>query len=126
MIRDMLRDRFGADNGSNPSPIPGRGRYTFPMRGNSVDLRRVDPNSPIQSYHPLIIYTDDDAKEYLDFGHVSDIHINTRWQFLGKSTARMIEYGDGVRENESPKIGSIVGETNRSFHNVLARLCEDD
>ncbi len=123
MIRDMLRNRYGPDSSSNTTPLPGRGRYAFPMRGNSVNLGRVDPNSPIQSYHPLVIYTGDDAKQYLDFGHVSDIHVNTRWQFLGKSPARMIEYGDGINENESPKIGSIVGETNRNFHNVLSRIC---
>ena len=123
MIREMLRRRFGRDSSSNPNTIPGRGRYAFPMRGNTVDLRRVDPNRPIQSYHPLVIISGDDAKRYLDFGHVSDIHINTRWQFLGKSPARVIEYGDGVHEDESPPIGDMLGENNRSFHNVLDRLC---
>jgi hypothetical protein len=123
MIREMLNRRFGADSASNPNTLPSRGRYAFPMSGNTVDISRVDPNSPIQSYHPLFVLSGDDASEYVSLGHVSDIHVNTRWQILGRSTARVIEYGDGQYEDESPKIGDLLGENNRSFHSVLRRVC---
>lgn len=122
MIREMLDRRFGADTASNQNSLPSRGRYAFPMSGNTVDISRVDPNAPIQSYHPLFVLSGDDAREYLDFGHVSDIHVNTRWQILGKTNARVIEYGDGQFEDESPKIGELLAENNRSFHAVLRRV----
>ncbi|PRQ02280.1 3',5'-cyclic adenosine monophosphate phosphodiesterase CpdA [Enhygromyxa salina] len=122
MIREMLTRRFGPDNRSNQNSIPGRGRYAFPMHGNTVDIRKVDPEQPIQSYHPMVVMTGDDAHAHVNLGHVSDIHINTRWQILGKSNARVIEYGAGQYEDESPEIGSLLAENNRSFHAVLGRL----
>lgn len=125
MIREMLERRFGPDTSSNRNSIPSRGRYAFPMSGNTVDITRVDPNAPIQSYHPLFVLSGEDARQYLSFGHVSDIHINTRWQILGKSNARVIEYGDGQHEDESPKIGALLAENNRSFHTVLRRIATE-
>lgn len=124
MIREMLDRRFGPDTTSNQNSLPSRGRYAFPMSGNTVDISRVDPNAPIQSYHPLYVLSGDDARAYLSLGHVSDIHVNTRWQILGKSNARVIEYGDGQHEDESPKIGELLAENNRSFHAVLRRIGE--
>ncbi|PRQ10231.1 metallophosphoesterase [Enhygromyxa salina] len=126
MIREMTTRRFGADNSSNPNSLPGRGRYAFPMHGNTVDIHRIDPEQPIQSYHPVFVLTGDDATAYLNFGHVSDIHINTRWQLLGKSNARVIEYGAGQYEDESPEIGGLLAENNRSFHAVLGRVAGGD
>ena len=122
MIREMLTRRLGADNSSNPNTVPGRGRYAFPIRGTSIDMAQVDPQLPIQSYHPLIVHTGADSTNHLNLGHVSDIHVNSRWQILGKSNARVIEYGAGLHEDESPEIGSLLAENNRSFHAVLARL----
>lgn len=126
MIREMTTRRFGPDNSSNQNSIPGRGRYAFPMRGNTVDIHRIDPEQPIQSYHPLFVLSGDDATAYLNLGHVSDIHINTRWQLLGKSNARVIEYGAGQFEDESPEIGGMLAENNRSFHSVLGRVAGGD
>lgn len=125
MIREMLDRRFGADAASNQNSLPSRGRYAFPMSGNTVDISRVDPNAPIQSYHPLYVLSGDDAHEYQSFGHVSDIHVNTRWQILGKTNARVIEYGDGQHEDESPEIGDLLAENNRSFHAVLRRVASE-
>ena len=126
LIRKMMDARFGSDRKSGTNPIPGLCRYAFAMRGNVVDLARADPGEPIQSYHPLIVLTDGDEFTHANIGHVSDIHINSRWQILAKSTARVIEYGDGEREAESPRIGNLLAETNRSFHDVLHRLCASD
>ncbi len=126
MIRDMQNRRFGPDNSGNLNTIPGRCRYSFPISGNAIDMARADPQLPIQSYHPLFVHTGAQATNYLDFGHVSDIHVNSRWQILGKTNARVIEYGDGQFEDESPKIGSVLAENNRSFHAVLARVFGGD
>lgn len=123
LIRKMLDARFGSDRKTGKNPIPGLCRYAFNMRGNAVDLAKANPNEPIQSYHPVIVLSDGDAFEHANIGHVSDIHINSRWQILSKTTARVIEYGDGQHEDESPRIGNVLAETNRSFHDVLQRLC---
>ncbi|NJK32798.1 MAG: hypothetical protein HC927_10530 [Deltaproteobacteria bacterium] len=85
-------------------------------------MAQVDPQQPVQSYHPLIVLSGEAAKDYLDLGHVSDIHVNSRWQILGKSPARVIEYGAGQHEDESPEIGRLLAENNRSFHAVLGRI----
>jgi len=123
LIRAMLDARFGSDRKTGKNPIPGLCRYAFNMRGNAVDLARANPGEPIQSYHPVIVLSDGDEFSHADIGHVSDIHMNSRWQILAKTTARVIEYGDGQHEDESPRIGNLLAETNRSFHDVLQRIC---
>lgn len=126
LIRTMLDARFGSDRKTGQNPIPGLCRYAFAMRGNAVDLARANPNEPIQSYHPVVVLSDGDEFSHANIGHVSDIHMNSRWQILSKTTARVIEYGDGQHEDESPRIGNLLAETNRSFHDVLHRLCGSD
>ena len=50
-----------------------------------VDMGKANPNEPVQSYHPVVVMSDVDEFTYANIGHVSDIHINSRWQLLGKS-----------------------------------------
>lgn len=126
LIRAMFERRFGSDRKTGENPIPGMCRYAFKLKGDAVDLGKADPDQPVQSYHPVIALSDGDEFTHANIGHVSDIHINSRWQLLGKSTARVIEYGEGQHTAESPRIGSLLAETNRSFHDVLHRLCGSD
>lgn len=126
LIRAMLLARFGDDKQTGKNPIPGMCRYAFNIKGNALDLARANPGEPIQSYHPVIVYSDGDEFTHANLGHVSDIHMNSRWQILSKTTARVIEYGDGQHEDESPRIGNVLAETNRSFHDVLHRICGSD
>ncbi len=126
LIRTMLKARFGSDRKTGTNPIPGLCRYAFHMGAKDVDLGRANPAEPIQSYHPVIVLSDGDEFTYANIGHVSDIHLNTRWQLLSKSPARVIEYGDGLNEKESPRIGGLLADTNRSFYDVLHRLCASD
>jgi hypothetical protein len=126
LIRAMLERRFGSDRKTGENPIPGMCRYAFGLRGGAVDMGKANPNEPVQSYHPVVVMSDVDEFTYANIGHVSDIHINSRWQLLGKSTARVIEWGDGQHEDESPRIGDLLSETNRSFYDVLHRMCGSD
>lgn len=126
LIRQMIERRFGPEAASGGSPLPGQGRYTFPIKGNSVDLAKANPLEPVQSYHPLVVFSGQDAFSYANLGHMSDVHVNCRWQILGRSTARVIEHGEGQYEEESPKIGNLLGETNRSFFDVLHGVAGSD
>ncbi|HYV43714.1 MAG TPA: metallophosphoesterase [Myxococcaceae bacterium] len=129
LIRDMLANDFDEQGNETANPIPGHGRYAFPVepRGangaRDVDLSRIDPSCPIQSYHPLVVLSGEHANAYLSWGFLSDIHVNSRLQLLARSTARVIEYGDKQLENESPPIGTLLAETNTSFQEVLDNLC---
>jgi len=113
LIRIMLERRF------KESKLAGQGRYTFRKKGRTVNHLQADPQKPIQSYHPIVVYKHD-ALDYAHIAHVSDIHINARWQLLAKSPARVIE--DDEQHNESPKIGELLGQTNLNFHNVLQQV----
>lgn len=126
LIRAMLERRFGDDKRTGDNPIPGLCRYAFGMRGGAVQLGKANPDEPVQSYHPVVVLTDGDEFVHANIGHVSDIHMNSRWQLLGKSTARVVEWGEGVHDDESPRIGNLLAETNRSFHEVLRRICASD
>lgn len=108
------------------SPIAGDGLYALQASGSSLDLMRADPHEPIQSYHPVFVFTGEDRFRYANLGHVSDIHVNSRLDLLGKTPARVIEYGAGQREDESPPISDLIMETNRSFHSVLHQVMGAD
>lgn len=123
LIRAMLERRFGSDKKGGENPIPGMCRYAFALKGGAIDMGKANPKEPVQSYHPIVALSGADEFTYANVGHVSDIHINSRWQILGKSTARVVEWGDGAHEDESPRIGDLLAETNRSFYDVLQRLC---
>jgi hypothetical protein len=128
LIREMLDERLGKDDGSfrtKAGRIPGRCRYAFPLSGSTVDLSRFDRFEPVPSYHPLFVFTPDEFA-YASIGHLSDLHVNCRWQILAKSPARVIEYPDDEHAQESPPIGQLVAETNRSVHDVMAAVFDSN
>ncbi|MFO0607884.1 MAG: metallophosphoesterase [Polyangiales bacterium] len=123
IIRAVLDDRVGPESAQG-TPLAGRGRYCFKRTRSDVDVASADAARPIQSYHPLFVYHGEDARAELALGFASDIHINVRCGILGRSTARVIEYADAdAHEGESPRVGTLLKETNRSFASVLDELC---
>ncbi len=105
--------------------IAGRGRFGFKIANGDVDPYTADENNPIQTYHPIHVFTDEDAKDYSGFGHLSDIHVNVRWQTLAKSPARVIEHGEGLFLEESPKIGTLTQQNNIAFKELLGKVGEE-
>lgn len=127
LLRAMLDRYIGEDNSEAPankaSTVPGNCRYAFPQRDGKVVLSRIDREQPVQTYHPVFVYPAG-SLECASFGHLSDLHVNSRWQILAKSPARVIEYGDGRHEDESPRVGSLVCETTPSVSETLLNVCE--
>jgi hypothetical protein len=120
MIRDILETL------QPNSPIAGEGLYAFVASGSALDLMSADPNEPIQSYHPIYVFTGADRFIYANLGYVSDSHVNSRLDLLAKTPARVIEYGRGVHEDESPPISQLLMENTRSFHSVLHKILSDE
>jgi hypothetical protein len=64
------------------------GRFGYTVGGQDVEAGNVDPNNPVQAYHPVFYY---DNLEHASVGHMADIHLSARQQILAKSKARVIE-----------------------------------
>ena len=123
LIVKMLESRL---SGGKAGKIPGGCKYAFPPARSTVDLSKCDPQQPVQSYHPLVVYTKDEFGDHPSVGHLSDLHVNCRWQIVGKSPARVIEYPGGQHMDESPPIGPMLAETNRSVQGVMDAVFGSD
>ncbi|MGC4067304.1 MAG: metallophosphoesterase [Polyangiaceae bacterium] len=97
----------------------GRGFCCFAMRDDGPDIASVDQQQPIRAYHPLCFYPQGELTP-ASFGHVSDIHLNSRQQILARTPARVID--DPRAAKDSPPIGGLVNVYSRSFHAVLDAL----
>jgi len=121
-VQDLLLARWvrALVTAGGPTPLAGGGLYCFARTARDVDVCTPALDLPVQSHHPVFVY--DEAPTALEVGFASDIHVNSRLRILGRSTARVIEY-EGADAAESPEVGDLVMETNRSFASVLDRMC---
>lgn len=100
---------------------PG-GYHAFVINGADIDFTRHDPESPIQSWHPVFHY---DELEFANFGHISDVHIAARQHVLAKTRARVVDYGGGGGELDrdvSPAIGERVNVCSRDMIEVTSQI----
>lgn len=72
--------------------VDGDGQYGFPIAGGDIALGDADPAMPVVSYHPVIRL--DKGFGYATIGHMADIHVSSRQQFLAANPARVIEHSD--------------------------------
>jgi hypothetical protein len=109
----------------------GRGTHEFVLTDDGVDYARVNLEKPIVSYHPLYVYPEGDLQS-LNFGHVSDMHLNARQRLLAQSPARVIDFcargsadlrGDeDAAAKESPPIGKLQSTFDSSFVSILDQM----
>jgi hypothetical protein len=67
------------------------GRYGYAIGAKDVQVGDVDPENPVQAYHPVFYFDD---LTYANISHLADIHLSSRQQLLAKSPARVIEHSD--------------------------------
>ncbi len=99
-----------------------RGLWGFNVGRRGANVNSVDADSPIQSYHPVFHYP---QSKQLNFGHVSDIHVNVRQAILKKSPARVIDYaanGSAADEDVSPKLGEKLNIYDANVNHILRRF----
>jgi hypothetical protein len=111
---------------------------TIVVRMNGEDLRHghgfevslggspaVDLSSPsiepIRAFHPLFVF---EGLGFARLGHVADLHINARQNFLAKTTARVVEGDTETDGAASPAIGQFVNVYSDNVLSILKRLAE--
>jgi hypothetical protein len=117
LVAKIMRTLLDANG---PSSLAGGGLYCFKRTARDVDVCTPEYHLPIQSHHPVFVYSAATSRD--DIGFISDIHVNSRLRILGRNSARVIEYDD-EHAAESPMVGDLVQETNRSFASVLDQTC---
>jgi hypothetical protein len=98
--------------------------YCFGTGDDDVDHTRFDTSNPIQSYHPVFHYGQDDLK-YANLGHLSDVHMAARQQVLKKTKARVIDYwdmGSDIELSNSPFIGDLINVCSKDMKQILHNL----
>jgi hypothetical protein len=122
---DVIWAMMGRRHGSR---LPDTGRFSFRVRGNSVDVAHADHAHPILAYHPLVVFTAEQLPDWASFAHVSDIHLNTRQELMRRTPARVIEataeYPTQV-DQESRAIGEIMNLTTNAFAEVINSVPSD-
>jgi hypothetical protein len=114
----------------NGKKLPCGGGYTFPVDGDNINLGMIEPWSPVQSYHPLFYYK---ALGHVSFGHLADLHLNSRQNLLARSQARVIEFHDPLDnagpieldEDVSPPVGPMISICGRSSTMILYQMGAD-
>ncbi len=120
IIRSMITRRVGSH-----TSLPEKGLYSFVATKEGIDLSQVDILEPIQSYHPVFVFSGPSAFDYANLGHLSDIHVNSRLDLLSKSPARVIDYDETTElafVDESPVIGQRITRTGQNFFQLLSQL----
>lgn len=101
--------------------LPEDGKYAFRMGGDDVDISGIDPENPIQSFHPVARY---ESLDYASIGHASDIHVSSRQNVMAQSAARVADYAPRGREadegeSEVPPLGSILNICSADVKSIL-------
>jgi 3',5'-cyclic AMP phosphodiesterase CpdA len=98
--------------------------YCFGTGGGDVDHTRFDMSNPVQSYHPVFHYGQNDLA-YANLGHISDFHMAARQQVLAKSKARVIDswdMGSDINLPDSPFIGDVINICSKDMVQILQKL----
>lgn len=113
LIKDMLERRNVM---AGYKTLPEKGRFAFKVDRHGPQPW-IDRTEPIQAYHP-VYYFQASEPEYLNFGHLTDFHLNYRLEILKHTPARVIE---GV----SKSVGDLLQSTNRSFTHLLNQIASN-
>lgn len=111
--------------------LPGLGTQAFEAKSRGggvpgINLYKVDPNEPITAYHPVFVSSGSRSFDAPKIGHVSDVHVNCRWDLLAQSPARVIEYQSTEHQAESEKLGKLLATTNDGFCATLDAVIAKD
>jgi hypothetical protein len=116
LVRDMLKERHKL--AGHPS-LPDDGCFAFEVSSYTGPQTKVDRSEPIQTYHPVYVHQASEPV-YLNFGHLTDIHLNARLNLLQRSPARVLNGGE-----PSNAIGSLLQPTNAAFANLLGQMADE-
>jgi hypothetical protein len=119
LLQQMLEQRNGA---SGFHHLPERGLFAFKVDASHGPQPYLDRSNPIIAYHPVYLFESDEA-EHLNFGHLTDIHINNRLDILKRTPVRVIE-GQGAQSVSAP-IGTLLQPTTGSFMDLLRGVMKD-
>jgi len=110
LVRDMLMERHKL---AGHPRLPDDGCFAFEVDQDLKLGSNPDHAEPIQTYHPVYVL---EAKEpaHLNFGHLTDIHMNARLDLLKKSPARVMDH--------TPTVGDLLQPTNTAFANLLGQM----
>lgn len=120
LVKKMLEERHTV---SGFRTLPERGRFAFKVDPKSGPQPWIDRKDPIVAYHPVYLFEASEP-EHLNFGHLTDIHMNYRLDILQHTPVQVI---DGVAGSTVSKpIGKLVQPTNQSFTNLLNQVSADN
>ncbi|MEY4510381.1 MAG: hypothetical protein RLZZ450_2503 [Pseudomonadota bacterium] len=132
----MLETRHKSQ-GDDATTLPGLGTYAFNLSPDGVHLwnqeakaktktsdaeeqcRAVNWEEPIQAYHPVFF----NGPQILNYGHLTDIHINSRVNLLQRSPAQVVTRVGEIMGTK--KIADLVEPTNRAFRRLLSEIAGD-
>jgi 3',5'-cyclic AMP phosphodiesterase CpdA len=100
--------------------------YCFALGGDDLDHTAFNTEEPIQSYHPVFHYSQNDLV-YANFGHLTDVHLAARQQVLAKSIARVIDVWDMGFDQElpsSPRIGKMINICSQDMIQIMSKLSD--
>ncbi len=123
IIQDVAKEMSGPK-------IEEKGCYGFKVGAKDIEPTSVNKLEPVQSYHPIFYYP---VLGCAGIGHLGDIHLSARQNFLSKSRARVIEYQEKNEEGKleerdldvSGEIGSMVNICSRNLKELLGKMGDD-
>jgi len=103
---------LGGQEGPGTPAVDGKGLHAFPVNEAratcKLDLSQPDKHRPVRAHHPVFVYPKG-MLGHASFGHVSDLHVNSRQQVLARSPARVVDVDEGEDvAGASPEIGELV------------------
>jgi len=111
LIKDDLINSHGKKIYNNGSYIP---KIKSKSKGSEIIFN--DESINLQIFHPIFII---DEKQYLNIGHMSDLHIVNRQCIINKTSVRVI---DGDKTSKSMPIGEMVHVAFNSVKNLMDQL----
>ena len=117
LIKQLLDQR------SSWAAVDGK-YYCFQSADYDLMHSLWDTTNPIQSYHPVFHYGEDELK-FANIAHLTDVHVAARQQSLQKTVARVIDTWDGGTDSNRdycPTIGSMVNSCSRVMWQILDGL----
>lgn len=119
LIKAMLEERHVL---ADHQQLLEKGQFGFRLSADGPQVW-LDRGNPIQAYHPVYRFGRAEP-EHLNFGHLTDIHVNGRLDMMTRTPVRVI---DSKRAKDaSQQIGEMVQPTNRSFTQLLKAMATSD
>lgn len=119
LVKKMLEERHTL---SGFRTLPEQGRFAFKIDPQHGPQPWIDRNDPIVAYHPVYLFEASEP-EHLNFGYLTDIHLNYRLDILANTPVQVIDGPAG--SSVSKPVGKLVQPTNRSFVSLLNQVSAD-